>query len=297
MNDATQGSVETGNPAGSADSVVANAAANAADAANGSGKSGDWWTGLRDEGNLKLVEAKGWTGKSLDDVASSYRELESRLGKALVPPKEDATPEEWQSFFGKLGRPEKADGYQFKMPDGLPENLPYDANSADKFKLWAHEAGLTPKQAQAVHDKYVGDFAHMFAARQEAEGASVAQSHEKLVKMWGDPESEAFKKKNEYANRSLRQNGGEELTNELKTIGVLAADGSVKSPLLANFLAKVGETLYAEDALYGGPNTQDNPFAKGKENLTLQGQIIRADPERARVLIRQSGQDPKDWTL
>lgn len=291
MTDANQGSVDTGNPAGSEVNTAANAE-------NGSGKSGDWWGGLQDEGNRALVEAKGWTGKGLDDAFKSYRELESRLGKAIVPPKEDASPEDWSAFYGKVGRPEKADGYQFKMPEGLPENLPYDAKSAEDFKSWAHEAGLNPKQAQTLHDQFVRMTANQVQAQQEAEAAAVQSSTEKIAKLWGDPESEQFKRKNELANRVIRQNNKDDvLMGELKSLGALTSDGSVKAPHLANLLAEIGGKLYAEDSLYAGPNAAVNPFAAGSENLTAQGQIIRTDPERARTLISNAGRDPKEWRL
>lgn len=217
--------------------------------------------------------------------------------KALVPPGDDAKPEDWAAFYGKLGRPESADAYEFKLPEGIPENFPYDATAAAKFKSWAHEAGATPKQAQVLHDNFVKDMASKVEAMQIANTQAASASHETLVKAWGDPQSETYQRNQELANRAIRQQGGSELLGELKSIGALGPNGEVMTPRLAMAFAKVGESLYAEDSLYSGPTGGANPFSPKSENLQAQGEIIRNDPERARALIRQAGIDPKEYRL
>ena len=258
----------------------------------------DWMTGLHAD-NRKAVEAKSW--KDPDAVVGSYRELEryaSELkSKSLIQPPDNAKPEDMAAFYRKLGMPEKADGYQFKTPEGVPENFPYDAKNADKFKNWAHEAGLTPKQAQTLHDSFVKDTVSSYSAMQEAQAKQIADGHEALVKTWGDPTSETYKRNQELANRTLRQSGGSELLAELKGIGALGANGEVKTPQLATMLAKIGEKMFAEDALFGGPTSGPNPFSAKSENMTEQGKILRNDPDHARALIRQAGIDPKAYGL
>jgi hypothetical protein len=204
--------------------------------------------------------------RNLDDDLTSYRELEGRLGQALIPPAADASADEWSAFYGRIGRPEKPEGYAFNLPDGLPEQLPYDDAFAMRFKTWAHEAGLSARQAQALHDQYLRDFAGQHAAAAEAEVQAVGDAHDAIVKAWGDPASEAYKRK-------------------------------VRSPAVAFAFAKVGEALYAEDALHGGPGSLRNPFSGGQENLTEQGRLIRSDPETARALIRAAGKNPRLYGL
>jgi hypothetical protein len=280
---------DAGNPEGSTAAV--------ATPGSSDGAATDLWAGLRDEGNRKTVDAKGWAAKGLDDVVSSYRELESRLGKALVPPGDDAKPEDWTAFYAKLGRPEKPEAYEFKLPEGLPENFPYDGKSAVEFKTWAHEAGLTPRQAQAVHDKYVGHTAATLQQHAEATAKAIEEAHGTLVKEWGDPTTETYKRNQELANRAIRQQGGSELLGELKRIGALGPNGEVMTPHLAKALAKTGQALYAEDTAFGGPSQGPNPFSEKSLNMTAQGQIIRTDPDHARALIRAAGDDPKKWGL
>lgn len=257
------------------------------------------WTAALDEETRATAAAKGW--KSPADAAKAYlhsqRSFSELQQKALVPPGDDAKPEELDAFYAKLGRPEKPDGYEFKLPEGLPEAFPYDATMADKFKNWAHQAGIPSKQAQTLHDQYVKDIAAQMTAAQEAQAKVIEQSHEALVKAWGDPSSETYKRNQELANRALRQQGGSELIGELKSLGALGPNGEVKTPRLAQMLAKVGQELYAEDTLYAGPGNEPNPFSPKAENLTKQGEILRNDPARARVLIEKAGINPKEYGL
>lgn len=259
----------------------------------------DWTTALSED-TRATVAAKGW--KSPEDPIKSYNELfrafSDTKAKSLVPPGDDAKPEDWDAFYAKLGRPEKPDGYDFKLPEGLPETFPYDAKDAAEFKNWAHEEGLTPKQAQRLHDKFVSRQAGTLQAHSEASAKAIEEAHGTLVKEWGDPSSDKYKRNQELANRAIRQQGGSELLKELQSIGALGPNGEVKAPKLAVMLAKTGEALYAEDTSFGGTGgVGPNPFSPKSLDLTKQGQIIRTDPDLARTLIRNAGDDPKGWGL
>lgn len=233
--------------AGNPDALPADAGAE-----QGNGAAPDAWSGL-EQGNRDIVEKKGW--KTPNDGINSYRELERHAtdlkAKSLVPPGDDAKPEDWTSFYAKLGRPEKPEGYEFKLPEGLPEDFPYDGKSADEFKSWAHGAGLSPKQAQAVHDQYVKHTAAQLAEAQTQNVKAVEAAHNALVKEWGDPATETYKRSQELANRAIRENGGNDLLIELKGIGALDQAGNVRTPRLAILLAKVGAGL-AEAPVIGG---------------------------------------------
>lgn len=257
------------------------------------------WRAALDEDTRKTADAKNWSNpaaavKSYNDL---FREFTDVKQKSLTLPTDDAQPDDWNAFYAKLGRPEKPEGYEFKLPEGLPENFPYDGKNAVEFKNWAHAAGLTPRQAQAVHDQFVKHTATTVAAMAEANSKAAQTAHESLVKVWGDPESTTYKRNQELANRAIRQQGGEELVSELKAINALGPNGEVKTPRLAMALAKIGESLYAEDTLFGGPSQGPNPFLEKSENLTEQGKIIRNDPDHARALIRAAGLKPQEWGL
>jgi hypothetical protein len=285
MEQANDGSAQAGNPDG-ARSAAENGSA--ADAGNSS------WVGLlSDADNRSLVEKKGW--KNPDDPLKSYRELESRMGSALTVPAPDAKPEAWDSFYAKVGRPEKPDGYEYKRPEGLPENVPYDDKLASWSKGVFHKAGLTARQAQVVHDEFARQQAERaqayVAERDTALTKKVEETHAALTKEWGPEESPGFKTKVELANRAIKKLG---LLESFKQSGIVLPDGALTDPALAKAFAIVGEKQFADDTLDGeAASGGDNPFKP--KNLTAISLLIKSDPDKARMLCREAGLDPDQW--
>lgn len=262
--------------------------------AGGSGAGAtDWVAGLSQE-NRALVEAKKWG--SSEDAIKSYRELEAHVGKALTVPGADAPAEDWDKLWSKLGRPEKPDGYQLKVDrTNLPAEFPYDENLAIEFRTMAHEAGLSPSQAQKLHDRFVAQQAKSFTGIGEAAAKREGDAHRELVGKWGDPATPAFKQNVELMSRAVAQLG---ISDSLKAAGLLAPDGAVRDAKLSFALAHIGKELYAEDTMAtGAGGVLDNPFSAQSENLTKQGKLIREDPEKARALIRAAGLDPATYKL
>lgn len=203
----------------------------------------NWVAGLQFEDNRTLVEAKQW--KTADDAIRSYRELETHASKALKVPEADASADDWNAFYGKLGRPETPDKYELKLnTEAVPEGFPYDEKSAIEFRTWAHEAGLTPAQAQTLHDKFVGVQAGGFTAARDAMAKAEGDTHREIVMQWGDPDTDGYKQNLEYTSRAIGQLG---LKDELTRLGALSADGAVLSPKIAFALSKVGKEMYGED--------------------------------------------------
>jgi hypothetical protein len=89
-------------------------------------------------------------------LIKSTVEGQKMIGSSLRVPKDDATPEEWNAFHGKLGRPESPDKYAFKKPDKLPQGVVWDENIVKEYSGVAHKFGLTPKQANGLMDFYMG---------------------------------------------------------------------------------------------------------------------------------------------
>ena len=139
-------------------------------AENGSAAQGpeNPFSGLQDEGARKWVETKGY--KTLADVVGAAHSLEQRLGTAVTIPAADAPKEEWDKFVSKLPEDRRPiaspDQIEFKRPEGLPENLPYNDELAAAARPWMAEAGLTKAQAQTVHDKFAGWMAEQATAQQ-----------------------------------------------------------------------------------------------------------------------------------
>lgn len=257
--------------------------------------------GPLNEDNRATVEAKKWAGEDgsidLNKVVEGYRNLETHASKSLKVPGEDATAEDWNKFYSNLGRPEKADGYELALDrENLPEEFPYDEQSAVEFRNWAHEAGLTPKQAQALHDKFVGHQAGNFTAMVEQRKKSEGDAHRSIVDEWGGTESEGYKRNVELASRAIHQLG---LKDAFKEGGLLSADGAILNAKAAFAMSKVGKELYAEDSMaMSSSGLAANPFADGPNfNRSKQGELIRSYPKRAKAYMQAAGKNPAEYGL
>lgn len=259
-----------------------------------SGDNANWVAGLQAEENRALVEAKKWGNP--DDALKSYRELETHASKGLHMPGENATADEWKAFYGKLGRPETPDKYELKLNTELvPQDFPYDENSAIEFRNWAHEAGLNPKQAQQLHDKFISHQAGQFGQSREAMAKAEGDTHREIVRTWGDPDTNGYRENLEYASRAISQLG---LKESMVKGGILSKDGSILDAKIAFAMAKVGKELYGEDTMAtNASGNLNNPFADATENLTAAGQLVRSDPRKAAALIRAAGKKPAEYGL
>ena len=130
------------------------------------------WTAAFDEDTNAYVSNKGW--KEPQDLLMSYRNLEKFAGGAknlLELPPENATPEQLDAFYSKLGRPADPNEYGLKAPDGG------DPAMVEWFKGTAHKLGLSAKQAQSLFTEFNG----MSGSMQEKLQSQMAQESEKAI--------------------------------------------------------------------------------------------------------------------
>lgn len=273
--------------------------ANGADgkAANGAA---DPFSGL-ETGAREWVGTKGY--KSVSDLAAAARNAESLIGRSVQLPADDAKAEDVDKYLSKATekyRPKDAAGYEFKLPDGVPKEMPYDGEFAKSFKAWSLDAGLTARQAAGLHDQFVKHQAGAFTAANEAflkRGGDVTTALEKAF--GGAQGSDPFKEGvlsidkgiSEISKAAKLADG--ELLQALKEAGLIGGpEGKyILSAPIARAFAQVGK-FYAEDRMIDGQGgATDNPFAAGKDNETEQMRLAKADPEKARRLIRQAGRE------
>lgn len=246
-----------------------------------------------DGDNRTFVESKGW--KDLNEIVKSHREAEKFIStRGAGQQKTDGGKEPVI--------PTSPEGYEFKLADTFPKDGHYDKTLASKFQKWAHKAKLSTETAQQLHDMFVSDFAETFQASQatatEQFNSRVTQTFNDLTKEWGSQETPGFKRNLELSRRAIA-NLGPEVKDALKSHGIIVdKDGQevVTNSAIIKALAKVGGTMYAEDAMYGQQTATENPFDPKKPNTTKAGELIRNNPELARTLINAAGPEAKrDW--
>lgn len=133
--------------------------------------------GFKEE-NRSFVQEKGY--KSADDMVTALKGLSQFEGKDLSKmvslPADNATAEDLASFYGKLGCPEKPEGYVFGKND---------TEFAKSIAPILHESGITQKQLDVLMPKW-NEFIN--AKNSETEQQLVADNEkatEALKAEWG----------------------------------------------------------------------------------------------------------------
>lgn len=244
------------------------------DQGTASGNDQPFYSTFSDKGLAQLAETKGWKGP--EDSVRSYKELEaafSSRGPARQVPATEAD-------------------YRFEtrqLPDGLAHNAEFEGVMRKVF----HTAKLTNDEASALYNGYV-DFAsaqHQAMAGNAAKEmeARIAGAQESLEASFkaktGSPE---FARHLEMAKRAIK-NLDPALEGELEKIGAIVTMNGQKmvgNATLIAALARVGEGMYAEDAVYGDKSGDtSNPFDPAKPDLERQSHLIRNDLAKAKTLI------------
>lgn len=150
--------------------------------------------------------------ENISDLAKSYAELEGKLGNSLTKPGKDATAEEVNAFYEKLGKPKDANGYSV------------NDEQAGALKQLAYENNLTDEQLTGLYEglKKIGlqSAENMQAARQRL----LKETDEALHKEYGNKYSEKIA----LMQRGIKNYGGVELGTMLDNAGVLYHPAIVK---------------------------------------------------------------------
>lgn len=168
--------------------------------------------------------------QTVGDLAKGHVHLSRMMGNSVKIPGEDATDEERNDFYTKLGRPETADKYEYERPD-MPEGMAYDESSETAFKQLAHDQGLTQKQVGSILDFYnkfaldsqIDQKLHMDEAYFKGEAA--------LQKEWG---MKGYDRNVSIAQRAMKEFGGPELEK------LLSEDPRGSHPALIKAFYKMG---------------------------------------------------------
>ena len=186
---------------------------------------------------------------SVESMGRSYVSAQRMVGlDKIAVPTEHSTDEEWSQVFDKLGRPESPAGYDLEM-NNIPAGLEANPQLVDWFAGTAHDIGLTPKQAQALADRY-----HVMAGEVEQspdELAIAAEAKEQEgVRSLQREYGKAFDTKIGTAKAVLSQYGGDDLLEMRLEDGTALAS----NPSLVRTLVNIGDFMQnklGEDTLRG----------------------------------------------
>ena len=194
---------------------------------------------IRYEPSIQLFK-----GKPLPDVIKSYVNAQRMIGadKVALPTGKDDTPEAWEEFYKRLGRPDDPSGYEFKQTQ-MPQGVERNADIENAFRIISHKIGLTPRQAGELYGSFLSMQAAANHHQQEAARQSLESAQEALKQEWGN----RYEEKLTIARRVIDTYGGkaeeiagfkEKFGNDPVAIKVLASIGGLVSE--GNFVK--GET-------------------------------------------------------
>ena len=200
----------------------------------------DWYKSL-DESSQKRLSKFAEEGA----IAKSYLALEEKLGGSIVPPKPDATADEWAKFFAKLpGRPEKPEDYA--LPEG---KFHPEVEKVIREKLLA--GGIIKNQAGTVLEVITEATKRAQELKAAEREALATQSVELLKQELGAEFETSLAKAKEAADAIFP----EALAKRLQADGYGRDAAFVKTML--EFSKKMGETKLVIGKPAGGADKKD----------------------------------------
>jgi hypothetical protein len=216
--------------------------------------------------------------KTQEDALKALVDAQKLIGKkadGIVPPGEDATPEQLEAFNAKLrelrGVPAEATAYEVSPPADAPEGYALNADLVGAFQSLALEAGLAPSEFKKMADGYMQlEVQAIAAARVEAK-ARTEKEEAALVKEW-QAAGEVPKEKFSHALKAAQALG---LVSKSGTESILGHLGN--NTALIKALSDNVYPLIAEGRLKGGGHEQTGPVYTPQEAIA-KGRAMMADP-------------------
>lgn len=233
---------------------------------------------------------KNLEGKDANEVGKYIKELQSFAGKKGDIPSKDASEEEWNEFYAKMGRPESIEGYDFTVNDEFKElvgeeAVPFFEQAIDGFKEQAFKLGASVDQADELVDWYLGQIAEDVQETNKVNEQYYADQEAELKKEWGD----AYDGMNDGIKAMLMNNGMS--AEDVDSLGITG------NAALAKTLGNISKS-FADDVEIGHHHTNTMAGLKDqlfdvnqqiKELLTTTGNIPQHIQEKRIDLMRKLG--------
>jgi hypothetical protein len=207
--------------------------------------------------------------KTQDDFFKGFQNLQKLVGQkqiveGLKLPEENASEQELNDFYNKLGRPESADKYELPSDLQVPEGYNLDEVSQN-FKSIAHKNGIPQKQAAALFKDFI-----------EVEKQNFIKSQEQVKLSFDKAVIEAFG--NEYKNDL---GSAKKAAKALGIADKLDSEGLSANPTVLKVLAKLGEH-YGEDSFEDGTSGSKETLLDEAERLQKSDLYQKGDKETHR---------------
>ncbi|MBO6782244.1 MAG: hypothetical protein JJ899_03085 [Alphaproteobacteria bacterium] len=221
----------------------------------------------------------------VDALAREHVHLQKLIGrKGILPPGEDAGPEDLDRFYAELGRPEQASDYDVGGIE-RPEGMPWSNDVQDRMLERMHAAGLTDKQARALLEGYVEEQRTAWAEARSEQDRSLRASVDSLRAEWG----RGFDEKLDLANRAFATAFGSRV-DQVREMRL--ADGSYLGdhPDMVRAFASLGALLGEAEFVGAGSGSG----AATREQARRQLADLESDAGFRAALLDRSHPDHRD---
>jgi len=213
--------------------------------------------------------------KTPGDVSKSWVNAQKLLGEDKIPVPKGPDDPNLEVILGKLGRPEKADGYQLPTIENLPAGFTIEAENVKGYTELAHKVGLTNTQASELFKYYIERNAGLHQQAVTGAEETRAATEKQLRLEWGigyDAQIALAKKTLSYAAGDSTEALAEKYGND---------------PVFLKALAKLGNDL-GEDILgKGGPM----PGELTRESAQKELDEIQGNPEHPYHVKEKAGHE------
>ena len=184
--------------------------------------------------------------KTIGELGKAYLDLHGKSANAVQLPGKDATDEDRATFYQRLGRPDKPDGYQFEEVK-LPEGLEYSKDIEKEFRKVFHDHGLSNEQAANIHKSYMG----MLVSEHKKLGDLSKQYQEKTIQTLKGEWKDDYSSNVELATRGIKKAG--ELAGVSEDLTKFMNDSRLGDhPLFLKVFHAIGKAISEDTALGTG---------------------------------------------
>jgi hypothetical protein len=233
----------------------------------------DWKSSLPEDlrGNASLQNIN-----DIQSLAKSYVHAQSLVGAdKIVIPKDNASPEEWNTFWKKVGRPDDAKAYNLGKPENFPEQV-FDPKMLEHMQGIFHETGLSSRQAETLYNKYMAYIAGEYETSQKETSLQTEQGLEKLKADFGSE----YNVKLAAAQKTLQKFGSPELVEYLDKTGL------GNSPELIKLFSNIGLSI-SESTAHDGESRGYNPVSSQQAMAEID--TLRQDSDFIRLISNKNG--------
>ena len=204
--------------------------------------------------------------KDVAGLAKGYVHAQKMVGAdKIVVPGSDASKEDMDSFYNKIGRPERVDGYEIPT-ENMAAEVPIDGDLVNKFFEEAHRIGLSKQQAAGLIRWQTSLQSEMADAYEQGNADAIRDAEKAMRTEFGN----AYEEKINMAASAVKRFGGDEL------VKVLNETGLGNSPEIIKAFANIAKVI-SNDEVIGGGGRQSFMSSPAEAKATISDR--RRDPD------------------